>query len=384
MLKTELHELEDSHVSVASLCQVLRYRAPDNWSKQDEEDVKSEESNMRLGKLQSMVHDRSQLWLPFLECLRMLNYTLPSLDKHLPVTKCVLWLVPSPVFAAKVIKACSCSKSFEESPPFFWPSEQCDIPGGTINDHFLYRYCALYGNTETELVLIYPQDYSAKSIGLAVKGAMSRWNNSSLMIYSTVSHGPCLFDTYLANDTPGYRDAMLTTLHQADNQVWLTPQSYKRERELLYRMISLARQVIDTRQHNQYSDNQSSDNSQFTAASPDPELLQYMKNSRLWVTTPSGCGLYPGSRLERAVTEYSFPLPDLSKKFKLELNSTSFRDINCTDVHWFMEQAVKSSCPIMVCGCINGLTVDLTSGGLTDVAIENCCHLSIQCVLMKD
>ena len=389
MLKTELHELEDSHVSVASLCRVLRYRAPDRWSKQDEEEVIYEGPNVALGRLQDMVHQRPRLWLPFVECLRMLNYTLKPLDQHLPVTKCVLWFVPSPVFAAKVVKACSHSKSLEESAghtPFFWPSEQCDIPG-TISDQFLYRYCALYGNIATELVLVYPQDYSATSIRLAVKGALSKWNRKcSLVIYSTVSNGPSLFETYLANDTPGYTDDMLSGLRQADYKVWLNPPlSFTRERYLFHRMILIARQVIDTRRCNQSSDkSQLIDNT----TPPNPELLQYMKGSRLWVrdeTTPIGCGLYPGSRLERAVTDYSVPLPDPSNGFQqLKLVPTSFHNIACPDVHWFMEQAsasINTSCPIIVCGCVNGLSVDLTSRGLTDVAIDNCCHLSIQCVL---
>ena len=400
LLKNELVELEDSHITTRSFSRVLRHRAPDGWSKQDEEEVLSVGSNEALGRLQEMVAERPHLLISFLECLRVMEYNLESINKQLPVERCVLWIVPSPFFAARVVHCCAQSKSFKsDRNPFFWLSEQSSVLSSNIQ--FLYRYCALFGDCRTELILIYPQEYTQESLTVAITGALAKWQKCALLVYSTLGWGTNLLDTIIVNDSTGFKQGLLDNLNQSQNPVWLNSimHNHKKQRLLLHQMVWLGKLVIDVEQFDtngsksQFLEDLNWDTSLPPTAAHNEsllmanlsyfkdDLLKFIRSTRLWAKDQSSCfGMSPIASLKHAITNYSLTMP--AQLSPLKLNCQSTKDINSIDLDWFTG-AVSRACPVPVITCcaINQLYPNLTTPTLTEIACDNCCHLAIQCIL---
>ncbi len=403
LLNNVLYELEDSHIAVRSVCRVLRHRAPDHWSKQDEEEVISQGTNEALGRLQEMVAERSRmlLGLSFLECLRVMEYNLDSINKALPIKQCVLWFVPSPLYAAKVVYCTSQSKSFESGrPPFFWHSEQSSVLANNNDIQFLYRYCGLFGNSTTELILIYPQEYNQQSIQAAITGAMEKWQRCTLIIYSTLGYGLNLLDTIIINDSTGFSQGLLNHLKQSHTPVWLNPimHDHKKQRKLYYQMIWLCHLITEIIQFNtngirsQFLD----DLKWNTLLSPTShhnesivttnlsyfkdELFSYISSTRLWHRDES-CyyGITPIDSLQQAINSSPVMLP--SPLPPLQLNCQSSNASNSIDLHWFNSILTHNTVPVISCYAVNQLYPNIAVPKLTNIAIENCCHLTIECIL---
>ena len=413
-----LTELEHSHMTVQSLSRVLRHRDSEHWSKQDEEEALSQGRNEALGYMLEKLRERRHLWIAFLESLRIMNYAFQGIRSSLPLKRCILWFVSSPWMVAKIVDCVSRSKAFHNCvsdseefhhTPFFWPTELSAVSQSSDLE-FLYRYCALFSDIETELILVYPQESNEESFRAAVSGASSKWK-PSLVVYSTLGRGQHLGHPVLCTATTS-ADQFHTLLDDMEEKSWLNLpfHNYEEEYILFHQMIWLAQLVCADQAARNKSDMPSSLLGELQwHVSPKPgeltpnneaillrhlknwegedkKLLDYIKKTRLWRNdSTSFCHLSPCDTLRKMLLQtptHSSPPP---MQFpQLKLHSLSTNEMNWPDLNWFVQaQADSSLCgaPTVVCGGISQTSQGITSPGFTEIAAENCCNLTIDCIM---
>lgn len=382
----------------------MRHRAPDKWTIQDELEIIGAGPNEGLSKIQDLVEQRGLEYI-FLECLRLLNYKLSSIERNLPINKTILWIVPSAKFAAYAIHCCSQSRAFHDNRiPYFGDPRSSGVQYCKGDDQFIFRYCPLFRDMDTDLILVFPvEEHDQRSLDVAVRGSLERWGSEcTLMVYSPLLYGDNLLSSVIISDTLGVQSsAVIDHVKSSDNPLWLRTPSYKKEMSLFYQMIWLAKLLVDVRQLNNMKSKsellsdlhwESSLNSSFNSHIleqnlsyyKDGSLLKYIRLSGLWTEDDDEpyIGMYPVHKLVRLIS--SIPTPSLDQNLPSPaFNVASSNEFNHSDVVWFLQSFHKSSYkkPLIICGCINQLVPGLSTAQITKAASINCCNLSIECIL---
>ena len=387
-----IDEISASTLSMDSLCRLLEYRDNSSFNKQDREEALHQGPNEALARVLDFVkREKGGVTGGFrlLECLRVTSVRLDTLNLRLPISRTIIWIVPSPQYAAVAVNCIQTNTKLNET--FLW--------GVMAYKGFLCRRCSLFLRIDTELILVFPHEEDKLAMREAVQASLDEWGSKcSLMVFSGLGCGKELCDTVLHKGVEGLVPH-LRHLEAQKEAPWSIPmfEDLNKERSLFYQMLWFGRLVVEdekVRRGEEMSpwlqDLEWSVSESLTGYHEhilernlsdwrNGELVRYMKGSRLWVNNDS-CLLkmLPIASFRNAVLQSlisSSPPPITFSNPKLQTECTHYND----HVLWFLSSDPKV--PLLVCAGINQIFPGISTPELTKIATINSCNLAIECIL---
>ena len=386
-------EIDASTLSMGSLCRLLEYRDSSSFNKQDREEVIHHGPNEALGRVLDLVKRKEGSGvIRLLECLRVTSVRLDTLNLHLPISRTIIWIVPSPQYAALAVNCIQTNPKLNDT--FLW--HVMPYKG------FLCRRCSLFLRIDTELILVFPHEEDELAMKDAVEASRDEWGSRcSLIVFSGLGCGNELCDTVLHK---GVAELVhhLRHLEAQKEAPWSVPmfEDLNKERSLFYQMLWFGRLVVEdekVRRGEEMSpwlqDLEWEVSESLTGYHEcilernlsdwkNGELVRYVKRSRLWVNDDSCLfKMSPIESFRNAVLHSlisSSPPPITFSNPKLQTECIHYND----HVRWFLSSDPKV--PLLVCAGINQIFPGLSSPGLTKIATINSCNLAIECILFNE